>query len=129
MVPLQADVTGGGPLAIAVTFLVTAAFYAVTLHLAATFFVGDVPSQRAATAAPVPAAVSLLLQQYGQRALGPISPSLGAGIAVVAILVADAIAVSYVYRLRWSSAVPLTLLHFGFAALLGVALNNVFGFV
>ncbi|MFC7176508.1 DUF7473 family protein [Halosegnis marinus] len=38
----------------------------MTLHLAATFFIGDVPSQRAAYAAPVPAAVSILLQQYGR---------------------------------------------------------------
>lgn len=129
MVPLQTDVTGGGLLAIVVTFLVVALFYAVTLHLAATFFIGDVPSQRAAAAAPVPALVSLLLQQYGRTGVGPLSPSLGAGIAIVATLVADAIAISYVYRLQWSSTIPLTLLHFGFAALLGVALNNLFGFV
>lgn len=127
MVVLQ-SVTGGGPLAIVVTFLLVAAFYAVTLHLAATFFIGDVPSQRAATAAPAPAIVSLLLQRYGQTA-GIVSPSLGVLVTVVATLVADAIAISFVYRLRWSSAIPLTLLHFGFAALLGVALNNLFGFV
>jgi hypothetical protein len=127
MVVLQ-SVTGGGPLAIVVTFLLVAAFYAVTLHLAATFFIGDVPSQRAATAAPAPALVSLLLQRYGQTA-GIVSPSLGVLVTVVATLVADAIAISFVYRLRWSSAIPLTLLHFGFAALLGVALNNLFGFV
>jgi hypothetical protein len=125
---LQADPTGGGPLALVVTFLVVSLFYAVTLHLAATFFIGDVPSQRAATVAPVPALVSLLLQQWGVSG-GVVSPSLGAGIAIVATLVADAIAISFVYRLRWSSAVPLTLLHFAFAAVLGVALNNIFGFV
>jgi isopentenyl phosphate kinase len=42
---------------------------------------------------------------------------------------ADAIAISHVYRLKWSSALPLTLLHFGFAAILGVALSNIFGLV
>jgi hypothetical protein len=129
MLPLQVDATGGGPLAIVVTFLLVAAFYAVTLHLAATFFIGDVPSQRAAYVAPAPALASLLLQQWGLRGFGPLSPSLAAGISIVAILAADAIAISYVYRLKWSSALPLTLLHFGFAAVLGVALNNIFGLI
>ena len=111
-----------------VTFLVAWAFYAVTLHLAATFFIGDVPSQRAASAAPAPALVSLLLQRYGQTA-GIVSPSLGVLVTVVATLVADAIAISFVYRLKWGSTLPLVLLHFAFAAVLGVALNNLFGFV
>jgi hypothetical protein len=128
MYPL-ASATGGGLLAIFVTFLLTAVFYAVTLHLAATFFIGEVPSQRAAYVAPVPAATSILLQQYGVSAIGPISPSLGVAVAVVVTLVADAIAISFVYRLKWSSAIPLTLLHFAFAAVLGVALNNIFQFV
>ena len=126
--PLQIDVTGGGLLALAVTFLLTSLFYAVTLHLAATFFIGDVPSQRAATAAPVPALVSILLQQYGQSdaAVG-FDPSLLVGLVVLATLVADLLAVSFVYRLKLRSAIPLVLLHFGFAALLGVALGNLLG--
>jgi len=119
-VPAQ-SVTGGGPLAIVVTFLLVSAFYAVTLHLAATFFIGDVPSQRAAYVGPVPAAVSMLLQQYGL-----VDPLL-AGVAIAATLLADLAAVSLVYRLKLRSAVPLVLLHFGFAALLGVALANLFG--
>jgi len=127
MIPLQADPTGGGPLALVVTFLLVALFYAFTLHLAATFFIGDVPSQRAAYVAPAPALVSLLLQRWG-TAGGIVSPSIGAGVAVLATLIADAFAISFVYRLRWSSTVPLTLLHFGFAAVLGFALNNIFGF-
>ncbi|RXK46432.1 DUF7473 family protein [Halorientalis pallida] len=129
MLPLQVDVTGGGPLAIVVTFLLLAAFYAVTLHLAATFFIGDVPSQRAAYVAPAPALTSLLLGRWGVQGVGPISPSLGVGIAALSTLAADAIAISYVYRLKWSSALPLTLLHFGFFAVLAFALNNIFGLV
>jgi hypothetical protein len=124
-VPAQ-SLTGGGPLALVVTFILVTVFYAVTLHLAATFFIGDVPSQRAAYVAPVPAVVSILLQQYGVAATF-VSPSLGVAIAVFATLGADAIAISRVYRLQWSSAIPLTLLHFGFAAILGVALANIFG--
>ncbi|MFC7133024.1 MULTISPECIES: DUF7473 family protein [Salinibaculum] len=128
---LQSSVspTGGGLLAILVTFLVATLFYAVTLHLAATFFIGEVPSQRAAYVAPVPAATSLLLQQYGLSGIGPLSPSLAVIVAVGVTLIADAIAISFVYRLKWSSAIPLTLLHFAFAAVLGVALNNIFGFI
>jgi hypothetical protein len=128
MLPLQAGVTGGGPLAILVTFLVVALFYAVTLHLAAVFFIGEVPSQRAATVAPAPALVSLLLQQWGQVD-AVVSPGVGVLITIVATLIADAIAISFVYRLQWRSAVPLTLLHFAFAAVLGLALNNIFGLV
>jgi hypothetical protein len=126
--PLQTDVTGGGPLALVVTFLVTSLFYAFTLHLAATFFIGDVPSQRAATAAPVPALVSILLQRYGRSdaAIG-VDPSLLVGLVVLATLVADLLAVSFVYRLKLRSAISLVLLHFGFAALLGVALGNLLG--
>ena len=119
--PLQTDVTGGGLLALVVTFLLTSLFYAFTLHLAATFFIGDVPSQRAAYVGPVPAAVSILLQQYG------LNSSLLVGVAIMATLTADLLAVSFVYRLKLRSAVPLVLLHFGFAALLGVALGNLLG--
>jgi len=129
LLPLQADATGGGLLALAVTFLLTALFYAVTLHLAATFFIGDVPSQLAAKAAPAPAAVSLLLGRYGVEGVGPVSPSLGVAVVLVATLVADGIAISTVYRVSWRPTTALTLLHLAFAAVLGVALNNIFGFV
>jgi hypothetical protein len=126
-IPLQ-SLTGGGLFALVVTFLLTTLFYAVTLHLAATFFIGDVPSQRAAYAAPVPAAVSILLQQYGQSGgLLGLDASLLVGIAVAATLIADLLAVSFVYRLKFRSAAPVVLLHFAFAAALGIALGNLLG--
>jgi hypothetical protein len=126
--PLQTDATGGGLLALVVTFLLTALFYAVTLHLAATFFIGDVPSQRAAYAAVPPAIVSILLQQYGRTdAAAGLDPSLLVGLVIVATLVADLLAVSFVYRLKFRSAAPLVLLHFGIAAILGVAIGNILG--
>jgi hypothetical protein len=127
MVPGQSP-AGGGPLAVVVTFLLLSLFYAVTLHLAATFFIGDVPSQRAAAVGPVPAAVSLLLQRYGlEGAAFGFGPSVLVGVVVVVTLGADLLAISAVYRLRLRSAVPLTLLHFAFAVALGVALVNLFG--
>ena len=125
----QVDATGGGPLAIAVTLLLAWLFYAVTLHLAAVFFLGDVPSQRAATASVAPVVVSVLLQRYGLGGTALISPGIDLAVAVLATLVADAIAISYAYRLSWPPSAALTLLHFAFATALGFALNNLFGFV
>ena len=125
----QVDVTGGGLLAIVVTLLLAWLFYAVTLHLAAVFFVGDVPSQRAAKASLAPVAVSLLLQQYGLTGNVLVAPGVDLAIAVLATLVADAFAISYTYRLSWPPTVALTGLHFAFATVLGLALNNIFGFV
>jgi hypothetical protein len=119
----------GGVVPLLVTFLAAWVFYAITLHLAATFYIGDVPSQRAAYAALVPAATSILLGQYGQTGIGPLTASTAAGLAILVTLVADAVSISFVYRLKWGSTAPLVLLHFAFAAVLGVALNNLFGFV
>jgi hypothetical protein len=126
--PLQ-GAAGGGVLAVLVTFVLLSAFYAVTLHLAATFFIGDVPSQRAAYVGPVPAAVSILLGRYGVESVGFVGPSLGVAVVVVATLGADALAISRSYRISAVPTVALTALHFAFAAVLGFALNNIFGFV
>jgi hypothetical protein len=116
MLPLQ-SLVGSGLLALVVTFFVVSVFYAVTLHLAAVFFVGDVASQRAAYVSPVPTITSLLLQQWGPAVVVPVT------------ILGDLVAISYVYRLRLSSAAVLTALHFAFATILGLALNNIFGFV
>ena len=122
------SLTGGGVLAVIVTLLLTWLFYAVTLHLAATFFIGETPTQLAAKAAIVPAIVSMLLQQWGVSS-GLVSPSLGVLVVVVATVVADGIAISLSYRLSTSSTAPLVALHLAFAAVLGFALNNIFGFL
>lgn len=126
---MQVDPTGGGVLALVVTFLVAWLFYALTLHLAATFFIGEVPSQRAAYAGAVPALVSILLGRWGLEGVAFVSPAAGVAVVVVVTLVADAIAISTVYRVSWSPTAALTALHFAFAAVLGFALNNVFGLV
>jgi len=122
------SLTGGGVLAVVVTLLLTWLFYAVTLHLAATFFIGDVPTQLAAKAAIAPAVVSMLLQQWGVQS-GIVSPSLGVLVVVVATLIADGMGISLSYRLSTRSTVPLVALHLAFAAVLGFALSNIFGFV
>jgi hypothetical protein len=122
------SLTGGGVLAVVVTLLLTWLFYAVTLHLAATFFIGDVPTQLAAKAAIAPAVVSMLLQQWGVSS-GLVSPSLGVLVVLVATVIADGMGISLSYRLSTKSTAPLVALHLAFAAVLGFALNNIFGLV
>lgn len=111
------DPTGGGPVALLVTFLLATAFYAITLHLAAVFFLGDVATQKAAMAAPVPAITSILLQQWGPEVVIPVT------------LLGDFLAIRYSYKLPLRSSVALTALHFAFAVALVIPLNNIFGFV
>ena len=126
---LQSGITGGGLGAIVVTFLVASVFYAVTLHLAATYFIGDVPSQKAAYVGPVPAVVSILLGAWGLEQVGFVSPGVGIVLVVAFTLIADGMAIARVYDLDTRPTVVLTLLHFAFAVILGVALNNLLGFV
>jgi len=121
------SLTGGGVVAVLVTVLVTWLFYGVTLHLAATFFIGDVPSQLAAKAAVAPTLVSLILQRWGVES-GVVSADLGVAVVLLLTLVADGIAISLSYRLSTRSTAPLVALHLAFAAVLGFALNNIFGF-
>jgi hypothetical protein len=123
------SLTGRSLLAAAVTFLLLSVFYAVTLHLAATFFIGDVKSQQAAYVGPVPAAVSILLGQYGLEAVAFVSRELGVLIVLVMTLIADALAISRSYKLAPVPTAALTLLHLAFTAVLGVALGNLLGFL
>lgn len=116
MIPAQVDVTGGGPLALLVTFLVATLFYAITLHLAALYVIGDVPHQRAAMVAPIPAVVSIMLQRYGPAVVIPVT------------FAGDLIAISLIYRLKARSAFFLAVFHFTIAVILGLALSNIFGF-
>jgi hypothetical protein len=129
MLQASPDPTGGGVLAFVVTLLIAWLFYAVTLHLAATFFIGDVPSQRAAYAGMAPALVSILLGRWGIEGIAFVSPSLGVAVVLLATLVADAVAISAIYRISWRPTAALTLLHLAFAAIIGIALNNIFGLV
>jgi len=117
MLQTSVDVTGGGPFALVVTFLLAVLFYAVTLHLAATFFIGDVPTQYAVRVAFAPAIVSFALQQWGPA------------VTLVATLSVDFAAVRWSYDIAWRPAVVVTLLHLAFFVALFIPLNNIFGFV
>jgi hypothetical protein len=126
---LQGDLTGRGIVPLLVTLVVASVFYAVTLHLAATFFIGEVPSQKAAAVAPAPALVSILLGRYGIESVGFVSRELGVLVVLAATLLADALAISRVYDLAPKPTAALTLLHFAFATAMGIALANLFGFL
>jgi len=111
------EVAGGGPLALLVTLLVAWGFYAVTLHLAATFFIGDVPTQPAAAAAIAPAVATMLVIRFPPA------------VVLAVTLVADALAIRWAYGLAPVGTAAVTLLHFAFTTVLAVALNNLLGLV
>jgi hypothetical protein len=117
LIAQSVDPIGGGPIAFVVTLALATAFYAVTLHLAAVFFIGDVATQRAVIAAPVPAITSILLQQWGPEVVIPVT------------LLGDFLAIRYSYKLPVTSSVALTALHFAFSVALIIPLNNLFNFV
>ncbi|MFB6201620.1 MAG: hypothetical protein ABEI98_06385 [Halorhabdus sp.] len=127
--PAQIGPIGGDLAVLLAVFVAVSLFYALTLHLAATFFLGDVPSQWAASVGPVPAAVSILLGRYGIESVGFVSRGLGVLIVVVTTLCADGLAIARVYDLPRRETVVLTLLHFAVGTVLGFALANLFGFV
>ena len=118
------DLTGGGVVAVVVTLALAWAFYAFTLHLAATFFIGDVPTQPAATAGAVPAALSVLLGRYGLVGDSLISPGVDLAIALLVTLVADWLAIAYAYEIDRTAAAIVVLLHLAFSVALIVPLNN-----
>jgi hypothetical protein len=114
MVPLQADVFGGGPLALGITFLVATLFSAVTLHLAALWVLGDEPHQNAVKAAPVPVVIAMLFSRY--------NPAL-----IAAFSFAGAVAaVRYAYSLTTKGAVLVSVFYFAVSTIFSFAFANVF---
>jgi hypothetical protein len=88
----------GGLLAYAGTFVLAAGVYSLTAHIAARNVLGDVPIKRALLVGPVPAAISILLQQYGP-------------LAFLLALGADFVLIRYVYRLRIRTTALVTFIH------------------
>ena len=114
MVPLQAELVGGGPLALVVTFLVATLFSAVTLHLAALWTLGDEPHQNAVKAAPVPVVIAMLFSQY--------NPALMAALAFAGALAA----VRYAYGLTTRGAALVSVFYFAISTIFAFAFANVF---
>ena len=110
--PAQLSPASGPPRAYLGTFLLAASFYAVTAHIAARYVLGDVPVRRAVLVGVVPAAVGLALQQYGPATVIAVS------------VVADYIAIRYVYRLSLRMAAGVSVVHYTVSAILGITLFN-----
>ncbi len=114
MVPLQADLVGGGPLAVVVTFVVATAFSAVTLHLAALWVLGDEPHQRAVKSAPVPVVLAMLFSQY--------SPAVILAFAFVGAVAA----VRYVYGLTTRGALLVSVFYVTISTIFAFSFANIF---
>ncbi len=102
------------PLAVAGTFLATAAFFAATLHVAVRWVVGEGPLRQALLAGPAPAAAVLALQ----------SVALPNGAVLAGAAVVDLFAIAVVYELGTRRSVLLTLAHLVITVALAFALAN-----
>lgn len=109
----QVTPTAGGPLAYLGTFVLAAAIYSLTAHIAARNVLGDVPAKRALLVGPVPAAASILLQQYGL-------------LAFVVALALDFVMIRYVYRLRFRTTGLVTFIHLVVSILLLVVVLSAY---
>lgn len=97
---------------LAVSFTVIALGFCLTLHVAARYVLGDVRVRRALAGA-IPAAVVFVLTVIGQ----PLTA------AVLAIIV-DVIAIQTVYRVSYSIAGLVTLVHFTVSIIVAFTLRN-----
>ncbi|WP_332897680.1 MULTISPECIES: DUF7473 family protein [unclassified Haladaptatus] len=109
---LQVTPAEGGLLAVAGTFVLGALFYALTAHIAARYVLGDVPVTRALMVGPVPALVTILLQQY------PVAVMLVMG------FLADFLAIRFVYRVRLKTGGLITVIHYTVTVLIALVLAN-----
>lgn len=109
---LQLDPVSGTPLAILGTFLLATAFYAVTAHIAARYVLGEVPFSRALLVGIVPALAVVILQRFG--------PALVIGLS----LLADFLAIQWIYRLTPGRAGLVAIVHYTVSAILGITLFN-----
>ena len=107
-VALQTAPVAGGPLAYLGSFVVFAAVYSATAHIAARNVLGGVPLRRALVVGATIAVVVLLLQQYG-------------AIAFVVALALDFVVIRYVYRLRLRTTGLVTFVHLVVSVLLTIA--------
>ena len=99
----------GGLTAVVGTLLLAAAFYTVTVHVAARFVLGKTPLVRAVVVGVVLAVVQFLLQQYGPA------------VTIAVTAVADLLAIRMVYRLKFRSAAVVAAAHYAIAVVAGLA--------
>ncbi len=108
----QLDPASGPPLAVAGTFLLATAFYALTAHVAARYVLGEVPVPPAVGVGVVLAALSLLLRAYGPA------------VVIATSLAVDVAAIRTLYGLGWRPTAAVALVHYAVSAILGLTLFN-----
>lgn len=101
-------------LAVAGTFLLTAAFFSITLHVSVRWVLGKVPAENAFLAGPIAAAAVFALELAG----------LPAAAVLVGATLTDFIAIRGVYDLGSRRAVLLTIVHVVITIALAFALVN-----
>ncbi|MFC7155928.1 hypothetical protein ACFQPA_10725 [Halomarina halobia] len=104
----QVTPTAGGPLALVGTFVLLSLLFALTAHVAARYVLGDVPYSRALFVGPVPAAVTLLLQQYPTWAM------------ILVGVIGDFLAIRFVYRVRAAVGALVTVVHYAVTVILSL---------
>lgn len=108
----QLEPATGPPVAVFGTFLLAAAFYALTAHVAARYVLGSVPLLPAAGVGLVLAGVSLLLRSYGPASV------------ITASLLADVVVINRLYGIDWRPTVLVAVVHYTVSAILGITLFN-----
>ncbi|WP_138796488.1 hypothetical protein [Halostella sp. PRR32] len=111
----QLDPAGGTLVAYVGTFLIFALGYSVTAHIAARYVLGEVSARRALLVGPVPAAASVLLQQYG--------PAITIGVTMFG----DYLAIRSAYRLNYRLAGLVAVIHYTVTVIAGITLVNLVG--
>jgi hypothetical protein len=108
----QIDPVAGSPTAVVGTFLLTAAVYALTLHVAARYVLGDISAKLSVPVGVVLAAVAFA----GQRN----HPA----VVLVASVAVDLVAIRLLYETSYGLTALITLVHYTVVVLLGVTLYN-----
>lgn len=111
----------GGVAALLASFLVAAAVSTATVHVAARYVLGDVALRDAALVGPVVPAVVLLASSLSPLAVLGLAPLAVLGLS----LLADVVAVHFVYRVCYEDAAMVAAVHYAVSVLLALAVARV----
>jgi hypothetical protein len=114
--PASVPILQASPLAVAGTVGSLIVLLTVTAHIAARNVLEDVPAQNALGVGPVVAPFATLPEAFG------VPPALAIGLAIVA----DFLAITYLYGRGWRLSAYLTLIHVVVSVLLGTLLVSAF---
>lgn len=109
---LQIAPTPGSPLSLLGTLVLLSVLFAVTAHVAARFVLGDVPYRRALLVGPIPAVITLALQQYPTAVM------------IVVGIVGDFLVITYAYEVRYRIGGLITVVHYTVTVLASLVIAN-----